>query len=1019
MGKFADFTDKTKGFIEGQEGGIGGIADNVMGVVGQATKMIDDVKTPLGERMDRRGNITHEVDAAGNVMGGAAAGAKAGGMFGPWGQLIGGVAGGIGGGIASILDQNAQPDMLDQDSRYQQFMLENQVSTIRPEAAFAQQQQMAENGLDVKGNTKQIEVERDEIVLRKVGKTFRKVADFKGGKPHEMGGEQFVAEEGDIIFPGKDRRRITNLVNNKRWSAIESARQQLPTDVPTGRAELGFDNTDPIKKKYGQKDVDDINAQGGLSGNMLAQDGGSDVMNRLLKKKYEYDPNNAYLGKYGDSYADAEGFATKGGGMYKTQDGYITPSGNRTYNAADTKNYLKKIAELPENKDRTIMYKDSKGSEPFRQYSKQYAEGTKGIKTGSAGPAKDGIEDKIYSRLRKEGFSEQSALGVIANLAWETDNFTAWEEYKENIYGTKGGGIAMWTNNPWTNRRDMYDSWMKENNKDVLNVDHQLDYLLHEIYNVKENMATGKRFKIDKLKKMDSIAGAADYFMKGFEGPTDQSKEHLQKRLNLIANFTPEKLTEAKSELAQIKKDKPLVTKQDVKGFVKQAKDVVKGIFEAGGNSNKERIKAMQKAGYSEEEIQQAEGPESKSILAEINEAGGNSNKARIKGMQKVASTPYDEDGLNQDLLGRMRRSQKDGLAADKARTSENRRILSDTIKKYIVNDGTKLKILKDILAGGPMGINAASVPTNIIADIYEGEMRKGNIDKSFDEAFPDAEETPAPTNPQNSWEIPSGMSTGDAADALGINSIPERTAHEEQSVIPHIKKAGTIAGYEPTTGSGAELPAGATTSTGEQAVVNAQIGKTTESIKSGASMLGGAFESLAAYAPAIYNLAKGSEKAEKVNRNYVNPMMRSFQDRGQADRNEIDKAFRQSMASARNLSGGSQGNYRSNLEQAWANKIDRNAQVNTREASRADQVAAGNVAAINQADQINTQMENKADIMDMQSQSATDSFMAQGMQDIANIGAVRRKDSQMEANQNMILKYIKSNRPFDTDDLG
>jgi len=264
-GDFANTDYSGKAKISGEAAGVAGTAGKVAGVaggvmsgIGTATSMFKDINMSTNERMDDRGMVTHDVNWAGNIGGMAKAGFEIGSNFGPWGMLIGTAAGAIAGTVGSVVDSDNQPEHDDIRRMGEKFALGNQIQTIRGENTFAKQPVMqAEDGMDVKGDTKQIEVERDEIVLRKIGKMFKKVADFKGGKPHEMGGEPYTATEGDVIIPGKDRIKVNRMLKNRRWSAIESYRQALPTDVPSKQefptGTSGVTSGDPTKPKKGKR----------------------------------------------------------------------------------------------------------------------------------------------------------------------------------------------------------------------------------------------------------------------------------------------------------------------------------------------------------------------------------------------------------------------------------------------------------------------------------------------------------------------------------------------------------------------------------------------------------------------------------------------------------------------------------------------------------------------------------------------------------------------------------------------
>lgn len=88
-----------------------------------------------------------------------------------------------------------------------------------------------------------IEVEKDELIFRKYGSTYKLVADFKGGNTHEEGGEPFVAKEGDIIFPGNMRELILIMLDSNGYvkykfkEEFEELRDLLPEDTPEGTAE--------------------------------------------------------------------------------------------------------------------------------------------------------------------------------------------------------------------------------------------------------------------------------------------------------------------------------------------------------------------------------------------------------------------------------------------------------------------------------------------------------------------------------------------------------------------------------------------------------------------------------------------------------------------------------------------------------------------------------------------------------------------------------------------------------------
>lgn len=94
-----------------------------------------------------------------------------------------------------------------------------------------------------------IEVERNELHFRKKGNRWKLIADFKGGKTHEAGGEDTEAMEGDVIFPESKRTKLLSLldvngvISKSKEPEFETERLKLPTDTPKEdfKAQKGVD----------------------------------------------------------------------------------------------------------------------------------------------------------------------------------------------------------------------------------------------------------------------------------------------------------------------------------------------------------------------------------------------------------------------------------------------------------------------------------------------------------------------------------------------------------------------------------------------------------------------------------------------------------------------------------------------------------------------------------------------------------------------------------------------------------
>ena len=198
----------------------------------------------LVDVLDQRSDGTKSV--GGGALKGAAAGAAAGTAFGPIGTAVGGVVGGAVGAIGTALG-NKKALKAQEDLEYKQQQARS-LSNFQP--AQNTQSQIYETGTYAANMTKPVEVERDELVLRKnsLGK-YSVVADFKGGKTHEQGGEDYILKEGDVVFPGKKRDKIMKLLRDGNNAGIESERMRLPKDLPnTGELENGYRNVPGVPK---------------------------------------------------------------------------------------------------------------------------------------------------------------------------------------------------------------------------------------------------------------------------------------------------------------------------------------------------------------------------------------------------------------------------------------------------------------------------------------------------------------------------------------------------------------------------------------------------------------------------------------------------------------------------------------------------------------------------------------------------------------------------------------------------
>jgi hypothetical protein len=184
----------------------------------------------------------------GSALSGVASGAGAGfAVGGPIGAAIGGGVMGAVGVVGAIMGN----DKAEKEKARLRLEAERKEALSHFAPAQNTQANMYEFGTSGANMTKPVEVEKDEVVLRKnaLGKFILK-ADFKGGKSHSKGGEDYVLEQGDIVFPGSKRNLIMKSLKSGNHTKIESERLRLPKDLPaeTQKLEGGINYTNQITK---------------------------------------------------------------------------------------------------------------------------------------------------------------------------------------------------------------------------------------------------------------------------------------------------------------------------------------------------------------------------------------------------------------------------------------------------------------------------------------------------------------------------------------------------------------------------------------------------------------------------------------------------------------------------------------------------------------------------------------------------------------------------------------------------
>ncbi|WP_428743153.1 hypothetical protein [Tenacibaculum sp.] len=216
-GKKKDVKHKLEDGIDTEEA-----FQNKVGMATGGISLASDITGAFLEK-EKDKDIAKGIGTAATMAGQGAA------IGGPWGAAIGGALG-LGAGIYNVITGEKERKARDEKMVKDDAMLQT-LSKISP--TINTQAEMYEDGTYAAAETKPVEVEKDELVVRKntLGKYYV-VADFKGGKTHNQGGEDFNIQEGDVVFPGKKRSTIMRHLKAGNHAGIESERLRLPKDLP-------------------------------------------------------------------------------------------------------------------------------------------------------------------------------------------------------------------------------------------------------------------------------------------------------------------------------------------------------------------------------------------------------------------------------------------------------------------------------------------------------------------------------------------------------------------------------------------------------------------------------------------------------------------------------------------------------------------------------------------------------------------------------------------------------------------
>jgi hypothetical protein len=166
--------------------------------------------------------------------------------------------------------------------------------------------------------------------------------------------------------------------------------------------------------------------------------------------------------------------------------------------------------------------------------------------------------------------------------------------------------------------------------------------------------------------------------------------------------------------------------------------------------------------------------------------------------------------------------------------------------------------------------------------------------------------------------------------------------------------------------------------------------------------------------APAMYNLGQGLfGKTETVERNFLTPDKLKYNDMSASLRR--DSAILQSMgqSNARNASGGSIANMRSNMQQAGNEKNIRDTQINNQEIARQDQINNQNTEITNQAKGVNLQLKNQYDEADAMNRAKKGEALSKGLDGLGQIGTRNKLEKNEREAQKRELEFYAKAGPY------
>lgn len=177
---------------------------------------------------------------------------------------------------------------------------------------------------------------------------------------------------------------------------------------------------------------------------------------------------------------------------------------------------------------------------------------------------------------------------------------------------------------------------------------------------------------------------------------------------------------------------------------------------------------------------------------------------------------------------------------------------------------------------------------------------------------------------------------------------------------------------------------------------------------KEGSARVGKVMGGVAQALPSIYNMSQGLfGSVDTTTRRGISPDLNHYEDLSQPQRRASRQGMRNQVANARNLSGGSAGNARSNAAAAYADNVSAQGAIDAQESSRKLAINTGNVGLLNGAKEYNARMNERADEADLQNAAKKSEALSKGLEGISSLAANQQLMSNQQASDKWNMQML------------